>query len=92
MQSGNYLQADASEIFQILAKPEPILTVTVNDAVALLRVACHLGNPHVPVEICAEYLQLSPDSVLADLLRQFAILVTDRRVPFYPESGAYKPH
>ena len=55
----------------------------------LLRAAYHLGNRHVQLELQPERLQLEPDHVLADLLRQMHLIVSEEQAPFEPEAGAY---
>jgi len=55
----------------------------------LLRAAYHLGNRHVPLELQPDRLQLEPDHVLGDMLRQMHLIVTEELAPFEPESGAY---
>lgn len=55
----------------------------------LLRAAYHLGNRHVQLELQPDHLKLEPDHVLADMLRQMHLIVTEEVAPFEPESGAY---
>ncbi|MEC4805942.1 MAG: urease accessory protein UreE [Jaaginema sp. PMC 1079.18] len=87
--NGDYLQAETGEIVQIMAEPEPVLTVTTNSALVLLRAAYHLGNRHIPLEITPDYLRLSPDSVLQAMLENLKLNVTAEIAPFQPELGAY---
>ncbi|MFW6359207.1 MAG: urease accessory protein UreE [Chroococcales cyanobacterium] len=89
LQHGDLLQSEQGEILQILAKPEPVLTVTAKTPFELLRAAYHLGNRHVPLEITPDYLRLSPDSVLKRMLEQLGVTVTEEIAPFFPEIGAY---
>ncbi|MEC4895867.1 MAG: urease accessory protein UreE [Oscillatoria sp. PMC 1051.18] len=77
------------EVVQILAKPEPVLTITAKSPLDLLRAAYHLGNRHVPLEITSTYLRFSPDSVLEAMLLQLGLEVKKEVVPFHPEIGAY---
>ncbi|MBE9181959.1 urease accessory protein UreE [Oculatella sp. LEGE 06141] len=77
---------------QVVARPEPVMTVTASVPHALLRAAYHLGNRHVPLEVAATYLRLAPDPVLKDLLMQLGLQVYEEIKPFQPESGAYGHH
>lgn len=86
------LQASDDTIIQILAKPEPVLTVTATDPHQLLRVAYHLGNRHAPLEVQPGYLRLGYDSVLEKMLQQFPITLCRETAPFAPETGAYHHH
>ncbi|MBZ8179969.1 urease accessory protein UreE [Oscillatoria salina] len=88
-QDGDQLISLTGEVVQILAKPEPVLTITAKSPLDLLRAAYHLGNRHVPLEITSTYLRFSPDSVLEAMLLQLGLEVKKEVVPFHPEIGAY---
>ena len=93
LQEGDLLSSMAHEILvEIAAKPEPVLTVTSDDPINLLRAAYHLGNRHVSLEITPTYLRLAPDSVLAGMLTQLGLHVVEQVAPFCPQGGAYSHH
>ncbi len=93
LHDGDVLQDETnSNLIRIIAKPELVLTVTAQTPVLLLQAAYHLGNRHVPVEITATYLRLSPDSVLRTMLEQLGLEVKEEILPFQPEMGAYGHH
>lgn len=83
------LIAETGERVRVLARPEPVLTVTAHDGLQLLRAAYHLGNRHVALEITPSYLRLEPDSVLEAMLHQLGVQVVSEVAPFEPEAGAY---
>jgi urease accessory protein len=90
LQDGDLLQSeDSSVVVRIAAKPEPVLTVTSQEPIDLLRASYHLGNRHVALEVAPNYLRLSPDPVLQKMLEQMKVKVKEEVVPFQPESGAY---
>lgn len=90
LHDGDLLRSqDFNVVIRIAAKPEPVLTVTAQKPVDLLRASYHLGNRHVPLEVAPNYLRLSPDSVLQTMLEQLGVEVKEDIVPFQPESGAY---
>ncbi len=90
LQDGDILAAETGDILvKIVAKPEPVLTVTTSHSIDLLRAAYHLGNRHVSLEITPTYLRLTPDSVLEGMLRQLGLQVTAEVAPFCPQGGAY---
>jgi urease accessory protein len=76
----------------VIAKPEPVVTVTAKQPLEFLRAAYHLGNRHISLEITENYLRLSPDSVLEDMVLQMGLTITHETQPFQPESGAYHQH
>lgn len=90
LKGGDYLGAeDHAQVLQVLAKPEAVMTVKAQTGFDLLRAAYHLGNRHVPLEVAADYLRLSPDPVLAHMLEHLGLQVISETLPFEPESGAY---
>jgi urease accessory protein len=90
LQDGDLLQSEEGEVVvRIVAKPEPVLTVTSQTPIGLLRASYHLGNRHVPLEVAPNYLRLSPDSVLQAMLERLGVEIKEEVVPFQPESGAY---
>lgn len=94
LQDGDLLQSDdaTAQIFvRVAAKPEPVIVVTATP-VKLIQAAYHLGNRHVPVEIAANYLHISPDPVLEKMLANLGVEVIDAVLPFQPQPGAYSHH
>lgn len=90
LHDGDLLQAEEdSRLVRVIAKPEPVLTVTAQDQLDLLRAAYHLGNRHVPLEITPSYLRLGYDPVLRAMLEQLGLQVTESVEPLQPELGAY---
>ncbi len=79
-------------IAYVVAKPEPVVTVTAKNALDFLRAAYHLGNRHIALEVTEAYLRLTPDSVLEDMVLQMGLTITKETQPFQPESGAYHHH
>lgn len=93
LHDGDILQDETnSNLIRIIAKPEPVLTVTAQTPLLLLQAAYHLGNRHVPVEITATYLRLLPDSVFRSMLSQLGLEIQEEILPFQPEIGAYGHH
>jgi urease accessory protein len=92
LQNGDLLRSQSGEIIQIIAKPEPVLTVTAKNPLDLLKAAYHLGNRHIPLEITPTYLRLSPDSVLKKMLEHLGVTIVEEITPFQPEIGAYHGH
>lgn len=76
----------------IIAKPEPVITVTASHPLNLLKAAYHLGNRHIALEVAENYLRLSPDPVLEKMLSSMPVTATAEIAPFHPERGAYHTH
>jgi urease accessory protein len=93
LKEGDILADEHSQaIAHVIAKPEPVLTVTAKHYLDFLRAAYHLGNRHISLEITEAYLRLSPDSVLEDMVLQMGLSVIQETQPFQPETGAYHHH
>lgn len=90
LRDGDLLRSESdSSLVRVSAKPESVLIVTAATSTDLLRAAYHLGNRHVPLELAATYLRLSPDPVLRKMLEHLGVEVQEAVLPFQPEQGAY---
>jgi urease accessory protein len=93
VRGGDVLVAEDGSLIQVQAAPQPLLVVrpcpTHGSPFDLLRAAYHLGNRHVQLQLTPDHLKLEPDHVLADLLRQMHLIVTEAKEAFEPEGGAY---
>ncbi len=95
VRGGDVLVAEDGSLIKVIATPQPVMVVRASAHGApfdLLRAAYHLGNRHVALELQPDRLQLEPDHVLADMLRQMHLAVTEELAPFEPEGGAYAAH
>lgn len=90
---GDVLVAEDGSLVRMLAAPQPVMVVRACAAHGtpfdLLRAAYHLGNRHVALELKPDHLKLEPDPVLADMLRQQHLIVSEALAAFEPEGGAY---
>ena len=93
VRGGDVLVAEDGSLIQVQAAPQPVLVVRAcaehGSPFDLLRAAYHLGNRHVALELQPDHLKLEPDPVLADMLRQLHLLVSQTSAAFEPEGGAY---
>lgn len=93
VRGGDVLVAEDGSLIRVQAAAQPVLLVKHcsehGSPFDLLRAAYHLGNRHVQLELQPDHLKLEPDHVLADMLRQMHLIVTEVHAPFEPEGGAY---
>ena len=93
VRGGDVLVAEDGSLILVHAALQPVLVVKHcsehGAPFDLLRAAYHLGNRHVQLELKPDHLQLEPDHVLADMLRQMHLIVSEAQAAFEPESGAY---
>jgi len=88
LKHGDGLRLEDGRIVLVEAAAERLIEVTAPD---LVRIAWHLGNRHLPVEILGDRLRLREDHVIAAMLAQLGAEVRPIEAPFEPEGGAYGP-
>ena len=77
---------------QILAAKEPVTTVYCESGLQLARLAYHLGNRHVRVQVGEGWIRYSADHVLDAMVRQLGANPVSEYSSFEPEPGAYHAH
>ena len=82
------LLLDDGGVVRISARAEPLMEIRAEPA-ALVRIAWHLGNRHLPVQLLDERLRIRTDPVIADMVRHLGGHVQPIAAPFDPETGAY---
>ena len=94
VRGGDVLVAEDGSFIAVKAALQSVLVVRHcsehGSALDLLRAAYHLGNRHVQLEVKPDHLKIEPDHVLADMLRQRHLLVSQVMEAFEPEAGAYE--
>jgi urease accessory protein len=91
LRNGDALVLEDGRLVEVIAAPEPLLEIRCADPLQLTRVAWHLGNRHVPVQVLARSLRIRRDHVLAEMAAQLGARVIEIEAPFDPEGGAYGP-
>lgn len=88
LKGGEHLRSADGAVYRVEALPERVSNVLAT-GLDLARVAYHLGNRHVKVELGEGWLRYQVDSVLDDMVRRLGFEVTVVEAPFEPEGGAY---
>lgn len=89
IRDGDAMALENGSCIGVRAAPEALLEITAPDAHALTRLAWHLGNRHLSVQILPDRLRILHDHVIAEMIRFLGGSVTEIAAPFDPESGAY---
>lgn len=92
LRDGDLLLADDGRVVRVVAASETVSTVRAEDPLMLLRVAYHLGNRHVALQIGTGWLRYQHDHVLDDMVRGLGLKARVEQAPFEPEAGAYGGH
>jgi urease accessory protein len=86
LRGGDLVTASDGRVIEIVAEPEKILHI---ESKELAKVAYHLGNRHVPVQVGESFLRIAEDHVLEEMVRTLGAKVSHVEAPFEPEAGAY---
>jgi urease accessory protein len=89
LRGGDRLLLDDGAVLHVEALGEPLLQITASDMPALIRIAWHLGNRHLPTQLLGGVLRIREDHVLEDMVLRLGATVTHVVAPFDPEGGAY---
>ena len=76
-------------IIRVQARPEPLLEIHAHDDAELVRIAWHLGNRHLPVQLLGDRIRIRADHVIRDMVEGLGGHVDAIDAPFDPEAGAY---
>ena len=86
---GDGLELDSGGYVRVRAAPEPVIEIAAPDRASLLRIAWHLGNRHLPLQVVGERLRIREDHVIAEMVPVLGGQITRREAAFDPEFGAY---
>jgi urease accessory protein len=89
LRGGDGLRLEDGRIVEVVAAPEPLAEIRAADALALTRVAWHLGNRHLPTELLPKALRIRRDPVIEAMAQGLGARVIRLEAPFNPEGGAY---
>lgn len=86
---GSRLALADGRVVAVEAALETVLQVTADAPGELARIAYHVGNRHVPIEVGEDWLRILPDHVLRAMIEGLGGQVRETRERFHPEAGAY---
>jgi urease accessory protein len=89
LRDGDGLVLDDGSIVRVIGKPEPLVEIAAPDEAARLRIAWHIGNRHVEVQVVGDRLRIRRDHVLEAMLRGLGATLAPLEASFDPEQGAY---
>jgi urease accessory protein len=89
LRDGDGLALETGAVVRVRSKPEPLLEIHAHHPDMLVRIAWHLGNRHLPVQLLPERIRIRPDHVIAEMVRGLGGHVEPVEAAFDPEAGAY---
>ena len=91
LRHGDALVLEDGRLVEVVAAPEPLAEIRIGEPRDLARMAWHLGNRHLPVQILANRIRIRRDPVIEDMARKLGGKIALIEGPFEPEGGAYAP-
>ena len=89
LRDGDGLALENGQIVRVVARPEPLLEIHAHSPAELVRIAWHLGNRHLPVQLLGDRIRIRADHVIADMVHGLGGHAHAVEAPFDPEGGAY---
>jgi len=90
LRHGDGLQLDNGGVVLVAAPPEDLLEIQAHDEGELVRIAWHLGNRHLSVQVLGARLRIRDDHVIRAMVERLGGQVATLQAPFDPEVGAYE--
>jgi len=90
LRTDDLLLLDSGELVEVVAAPEQLVEARAGDVAGLARLAWHLGDRHVPVQVLPNRIRAKRDAAIEALLASLGAKVTAIEAPFEPEGGAYE--
>src|SRR5207253_7262819 len=89
LRGGDALVLEDGRLVEVVAAPEPLIELRGVDPRQMVRLAWHLGNRHLPVQIAGKHLRIRRDHVIEEMVRGLGASMVEIEAPFDPEGGAY---
>jgi len=92
LRNGDALELDDGSTVDVVVEAEPLVEIRGNDLTHLARLAWHLGDRHVPIQVLTNRVRIRRDGALEVVLEKLGARLTAIEAPFDPEGGAYATH
>lgn len=93
LHDGDGLQLDDGSVVRVEAAAEALIEIAAPTLGALVRIAWHLGNRHLPTQLLVAEdpprLRIRHDHVIAEMVEGLGGTCAAIMAPFDPEGGAY---
>src|ERR1051326_7425016 len=90
LHDGDALVLANGSLVLVVAECESLLEITAPIPDMLVRIAWHLGNRHLPVELIRGTLHVPADHVISEMVRGLGGIVRHVAEAFDPETSAYR--
>ena len=79
----------AGGVVRVVAQAEALAEIHAHSDAELVRIAWHLGNRHLPVQLLGDRIRIRQDHVIEAMVDGLGGHVERLLAPFDPEAGAY---
>ena len=89
LRSGDAIRLEDGRLVEVVGAAEPLTEIRAQGTTHLLRLAWHLGNRHLPVQVAGERLRIRRDAVIEAMIAGLGGTCRPIEAAFDPEGGAY---
>jgi urease accessory protein len=89
LRHGDGIVLDDGSVVRVTARAEKLLDIHAHTDAELVRIAWHLGNRHLPVQLLRDHIRIRADHVIEEMVLLLGGHVEQIEAPFDPEAGAY---
>jgi urease accessory protein len=89
LRTGDALKLDDGRVVEVMGAAEKLLEIRGESPEHLLRLAWHLGNRHLAVQVVGQRLRIRADHVIEAMVQGLGGQVRAIEAAFDPEGGAY---
>ena len=89
LRDGDGRVLEDGSIVRVAGKRDSLVEIAAADPRQLARLAWHIGNRHVDIQIIGDRLRIRRDHVVEEMLRGLGAQLSPVEAPFDPEGGAY---
>jgi urease accessory protein len=92
LRDGDGLVLDDGSIVRVEGRREPLIEISATGAADLARIAWHIGNRHIQMQVMGDKLRVRRDHVLEEVLRGLGAHVEPVEAPFDPMGAGSLDH
>ena len=89
LRTDDLLLLEDGSLVEVVAAPEPLIEARAADVAELSRLAWHLGDRHILLQVLPSRIRARRDDAIEALLKSLGAKTTAIEAPFEPEGGAY---
>ncbi len=89
LRDGDGLALADGRMVRVTAAAEKLLEIHAHGPADLVRIAWHLGNRHLPVQLLGDRIRIRADHVIEEMIHGLRGHAKAIEAPFDPEAGAY---